>query len=148
MRVNRYREFSYEEFGADFPAYIAKMNDMTEGKNLPPGYVPQTTYWFVDGGKFVGSVSIRHRLNEKLLQTGGHIGYDIRPSERSKGYGTAILKMALPKARELGITNVLLTCNEANIGSRKIIEANGGILENKVSNPEGGPDKLRFWIDL
>ena len=113
---------------------------------MPNGYVPETRLWLIEDGKYIGSVNIRHSLTPHLLGVGGHIGYNIRPSMRNKGYGTAILRLALPYARALGLERVLLTCDETNIGSKKIIEANGGVLENKVSNPAGGPDKLRYWI--
>ena len=81
-------------------------------------------------------------------RSAGHIGYDIRPSKRKQGYGSKILELALPKAKELDIERVLLTCDETNTGSRRIIEKNGGVLENQVKNPETGVDKLRFWIDV
>jgi predicted acetyltransferase len=138
----------YDLMESDFPAYVQSLLDRALGKGLPPGYVPDSRFWLVDNGEYIGSASIRHSLNEYLLTTGGHIGYNIRPSKRMRGYGKAILRLALPEARKLGLDKVLLTCDETNIGSRKIIEANGGILEDKRPNPEGGPDKLRFWITL
>lgn len=64
------------------------------------------------------------------------------------GYGTQILALVLPKAKELGIDRLLVTCDATNIASRKIIEKNGGILESQLPNPAGGPDKLHFWIKL
>ncbi|MGH7204508.1 MAG: GNAT family N-acetyltransferase, partial [Candidatus Levyibacteriota bacterium] len=62
----------------DFQTYITQLHEESEGKHLPPGYVPQTTYWLVDGDDFIGRVSIRHSLTSELLRLGGHIGYDIR----------------------------------------------------------------------
>src|SRR3989344_8456793 len=90
--------------------------------------------------QYIGRLSIRHKLNDHLLKIGGHIGYDIRPSKRSRGYGTAILRLGLPKAKELRIERALLTCNENNIASLKIIEKAGGVLESKVQNPGEGFD--------
>jgi predicted acetyltransferase len=87
-----------------------------------------------------GRVSIRHRLTDHLREIGGHIGYDIRPSARQRGHATAMFAAALPVARSLGITRALLTCDEDNIASRKVIEANGGVLEDKSSG------KLRYWV--
>jgi len=87
-------------------------------------------------------------LTSELERLHGHTGYEIRPSQRGRGYGTAILKLALPKAKEIGLNRVLLTCDETNIASRKIIEKNGGVLETKEENPATGVDKLRFWISL
>jgi predicted acetyltransferase len=71
---------------------------------------------------------------------GGHIGYDVRPSARRRGHATAMLRAALPVARGLGIESALVTCDEDNVASRKVIEANGGVFEDQRG------DKLRFWI--
>ena len=35
---------------------------------------------------------------------------------------------ALPVARSLGIDPALVTCDESNTGSRRVIEGNGGML--------------------
>jgi predicted acetyltransferase len=95
----------------------------------------------------LGSVNIRHCLNEDLLFRGGHIGYGIRPTQRKKGYATLMLGLALEKCREMGLKKVLVTCNQDNIGSAKTIRNNGGILENEVTEENGTVIK-RFWINL
>ncbi len=136
------------EIARDFPAFVERILGYSRGEGLPPGFVPSTDYWLIDDGEFVGRVSIRHQLTEWLLKAGGHIGYQIRPSKRCRGYGTQILALVLPKARELGMTRVLVTCDETNIGSKKIIEANGGVLENVLDVGAGAPRKLRYWIEL
>jgi predicted acetyltransferase len=141
-------ELDVEELRSNFQSYIEKLLSESEGKNLPEGYVPQTTYWLINNNEFIGRVSIRHKLSEYLLKEGGHIGYDIRPAKRKLGYGKNILALALPKAKELGIDKVLVTCNETNVGSMKIIEANGGILENALFIADGKPRKLRYWIKM
>lgn len=125
------RALSIPELEADFEVYAKKLASRARGENLPEGWVPVSVYWLVDNGEYIGRISIRHRLNENLAQFHGHIGYDIRPSQRGKGYGTTTLKLALPKAKELGLSRVLITCTTANVGSRKIIEKNGGVFENQ-----------------
>ena len=147
-RQKKYRALSVAELGRDFDSFIERERSQAKGENLPEGYVPQTDYWFVDKGEYVGRVSIRHQLTQHLKEIGGHIGYDIRPSKRRQGYGNKILELALPKAKELGISRLLVTCDITNEASRKIIEKNGGRLENQVPNPETGVDKLRYWIDI
>jgi predicted acetyltransferase len=129
----------------DFRKFVKGLEDNSKGINLPDGYVPATTYWLIDDDEFIGRVSVRHELTDNLMKFGGHIGYLIRPSKRKMGYGTTILKLGLEKAKELGINKILVTCDETNIASRKIIEKNGGIFENKLLQTEG-PAKLRFWI--
>ncbi len=136
------------EVAGDFPAYVKKIRGWAQGKNLRPGYVPESVYWLVIGNKYIGKISIRHRLTPHLRRIGGHIGYEIRPSERQKGYGTLILKLALLKARRLGIERVRISCDATNTGSRRIIEKNGGVLDGAVSQGKGLPKKLRFWIKI
>jgi predicted acetyltransferase len=126
---------------AEFARYLRELQD--EAREHPPrdgGRVPQTTLWWVSGDEYLGRISIRHRLTPHLAEIGGHIGYDIRPSARRRGHATAMLAAALPVTRSLGIDPALLTCNEDNTASRKVIEANGGVVEDK----RGG--KLRYWV--
>lgn len=132
----------------DFDTYVERKMANHEGRALPHDHVACTEYWLVDGDTFIGRASIRHTLNDHLRQIGGHIGYAIRPSKRKRGFGTHILALALPKARALGIRNVLLTCDETNVWSIKIIEKNGGVLENVVPQGKGKPNKRRYWIYL
>jgi predicted acetyltransferase len=102
--------------------------------------VPDTVLWFRDGATFIGRTSIRHELTEMLREVGGHIGYDVRPSLRRRGHATEMLRQALPVARQLGIDPVLVTCDVDNVGSRRVIEANGGRLEDERHG------KLRYWL--
>ncbi|MGW5583785.1 GNAT family N-acetyltransferase [Streptomyces sp. NPDC003857] len=99
-----------------------------------------TTLWWVDGEQMIGRLAIRHRLTPRLEQSGGHIGYDVRPSARRQGHARAMLAASLPIAASLGITDALLTCNTTNTASRRVIEANGGQYINTVN------DKHRYWV--
>lgn len=134
-----------QELSSDFNKLLDNFNNQENGAGLKEGYVPGSTFWLVDGDDFIGEVNIRHRLNEKLFQKGGHIGYEIRPSKRKMGYGAKILELALPLAKDIITDKILITCDDDNIGSWKIIEKNGGILENKIEYN----DKLtrRYWIE-
>jgi predicted acetyltransferase len=85
-------------------------------------------------------------LNEVLEKEGGHIGYDIRPSMRRKGYGTEILKLSLPIAKQIGLNRVMLTCDDNNIASWKIMEKNGAVIDEKYDYK--GRYKRRYWIDI
>ena len=109
-------------------------DDFRNERNLRPGLVGESTYWLVDSEntRFIGEISIRHRLTDKLLQRGGHIGYGVRYSEWGHGYGTQMLALALEKVKELGISPVLITCNDDNVASARVIEKNGFVLGDKV----------------
>lgn len=138
----------YDEIGSpqSTEEYITLMHDHSEGRNLPPGWIPATMFWLADEQHFYGEVNIRHELNEHLRTIGGHIGYWIRPSERGKGYGSLILELGLQKAEELGLTEVVVTCDEDNERSRNVIESNGGVFEKATPMPKGVPAKLVYWI--
>lgn len=126
--------------------YIKLAKDHSQGKNLPSYWVPATTYWLIDNNKFVGHSNLRHRLTKELKKVGGHIGYTIPPTERKKGYGTKILKLTLKKASLLGLKKVLITSLDDNIASQKIIEKNGGKLQDTNKTKEGLI--RRYWIEL
>ncbi|ERI93612.1 acetyltransferase, GNAT family [Clostridiales bacterium oral taxon 876 str. F0540] len=128
---------TYEEFSA----YLERNHNISRGIGLSSWQVPQTMYWLVIDGKPVGIGKLRSRLTDALLRVGGHIGYGITPSERGKGYGKIMLAELLKEAKKKKIEDVLLTCNEDNIASRKVIETNGGKLENIEEY------KCRYWID-
>ena len=104
--------------------------------------VPVTELWFVDGLEYLGTIMIRHELTPRLRAEGGHIGYHVVPRHRRRGHATAMLAGALAWCRGLGLTKVLVTCDDANTGSRRVIEANGGELADVTAGT------CRYWITL
>lgn len=133
---------------ADFDGFVRAVLDEEDRAKVRPGGVPQTTFWLIDGGEFIGRSSFRHELTPALREFGGHIGYQIRPSRRRQGYGRAILRLTLDRARGHGLAEVLLTCDADNAGSRTIIEANGGRFADERPNRHGGSPIRRYWITL
>ena len=118
-------------------------------RDLPPDRVGSDSYWLVDDEKayFIGEITIRHRLNDALLQRGGHIGYGIRYSEWNRGFGTKMLALALEKAKEMRISPVLITCNDDNLASARVMEKNGFILQDTIVVSRDGKDlpTRRYW---
>ncbi len=129
----------------DFEYYLKNLDTREETEN---GWVPDTTLFCLDKDRniFIGAVNIRHYLNDELLKNGGHIGDGIRPSERRKGYATAMIALTHNESKKLGNSKVLMCCDKYNIGSTKSIINNGGVLENEVE--EDGHTTQRYWIQL
>lgn len=122
-----------------FAAYVAeKLAERERVDN--PEWVLCTNLCWVDGDEYVGRMSIRHELNYWLKEVGGHIGYDVRRTRRREGHATAMLAAALPIAHDLGVESALVTCDTDNVGSRLVIERNGGVLEDERRG------KLRYWV--
>lgn len=151
------REFQHEglpwyiggdlaEVERDFGAFVAKK--LAEATRRTADFVPSTQLWAIAEAQFVGRISIRHELTEALRREGGHIGYDTVPSFRGRGVATEMLRLALPVARTLGLHEVLVTCNDTNAASIRVIERNGGELrDTKVLDPTK-PAKRYYWISL
>ena len=123
---------------AGFEEFVAALRAKAVDEPVP-GKVRGTTWWWCEGTTYLGRIAVRHSLTDRLRVLGGHIGYDVWPTARRQGHGTAMLKAALGKARELGLAQVLITCDEDNLGSRGVIEANGGELEF------AGDGIRRYW---
>ena len=128
----------------DFDYYLKTIEVKEDTGRL----VPDSTFFCLDEERdiFVGAVNIRHYLNEALLLNGGHIGDGVRPSERRKGIATKMIALGLKECKKLGIMKVLMVCDKDNIGSRKSIIKNGGILENEIE--VDGIVEQRYWINL
>lgn len=135
--------------GSHYEKYVEILPMFSKQEVLPEGHVPCTfLFAFDEFDKIVGRVSIRHKLNENLRLVGGHIGYGVVPRERRKGYATKILDLSLKYIKEniKNLDNVLVTCDDGNVGSQKTIENNYGVLENIID--VNGVKKRRYWIEV
>lgn len=126
---------------------LAQVRRDALGEALPPDRVRADFLVAEVGGDIVGRTSIRYGLTPWLATYGGHIGYAVAPAHRRKGYATEILRQSLALLARAGIGRALVTCDDDNIGSAAVIEANGGVLENVVDDPNGPPTR-RYWITL
>ena len=127
--------YMYEEALTDFEGYLERLKKTGLGEEVPEGHVPTTMYWLTDEGETEvrGIIRIRHMA----IPIHGNIGYDVPPKMRFKGYGRELLRLGLIKAREHGISDVLVTCGAGNKGSKGIIEENGGrYLKSSMDNFE------------
>lgn len=136
---NNFNGVSFEEF----PARLAAAAEAAEQQGLVDGWkVPQSHWWFFVDGVPVGMCKFRTLLTEKLLESGGNVGYAVRPSARGRGYAALMLAAMLDKAREQGLDRILITTNRDNLASQRVALANGAVQEDRT------PDHCHFWIDL
>ena len=128
-------DFVYEE-------WLETIGLQEVGLALPSGWVPsiQLVGFDLKSQQAVSFVNLRLRLNEFLLDEGGHIGYSVRPDRRQEGLAKASLAQALKIASAKNINEILVTCDQTNEGSRRVIVANGGILEDVRKGTE------RYWV--
>jgi predicted acetyltransferase len=130
-----------------FESYEAYLEDLAQREKGFGMWLPFSCYFLVNDDRVLGMLDIRHELNDFLYRIGGNIGYSVRPSERKKGYATFILAEALDKCREIDMEKILVTCDEDNFGSAKVILNNGGV-EDYSETDTDGMVKRRFWINL
>ena len=100
-----------------------------------------------ENGGIVGISDVRLGTNDFILQFAGQIGYSVRPSRRGRRYASEILRLTLEEAKKLGFDKILVTCNEPNLASARVIEKNNGTLEKIVPHP-GFPNVRRYYFDL
>jgi predicted acetyltransferase len=124
--------------GEPWADYLARLERQRCG--LAPDRVPATFLVAQVGPDLVGRVSIRHELNTFLTDFGGHIGFGVRPAYRRLGHAAEILRQALVVARALGVDAALVTCDEINAASARVIEGAGGVLEDTRRGTR------RYWV--
>lgn len=125
---------------AEFAVAMARLADGDVARGF--GMVPDTKRWIVEGEDLLGFLSVRHELNDFLLEEGGHIGYSVRPSARRRGVATYACAWGLDHLRGLDVERALITCDDDNLASAATIERNGGVLEDVRGT------KRRYWVDL
>jgi predicted acetyltransferase len=131
----------YVQDAEDFAGFLSRVRDDAEG--------PVSRFWLVHDGQILGSSRLRHALTPELEHEGGNIGYDIRPSARRRGFGTMLLRLTLERALARGLARVRITCDADNVGSIRVIEKNGGVLDGEVLSRERGSTMIRqYWISL
>jgi predicted acetyltransferase len=147
-----------ERIGREPEAFITALVDreakgapilLPDGSTVPrlPGY----TRWMWDG-EFCGTIGFRWQPGTTELPPHclGHIGYSVVPWKRRRGYATRALQSLLPEARSEGLAYVELVSDADNVGSQRVIEANGGELVERFRKPTeyGGAASLRYRIPL
>jgi predicted acetyltransferase len=140
--VDNYYYEKYKKAIENFDEYLEELENHSNGVNVPKDSVRTTNYWLVDNNNVVGVVRVRH----EEIKGAGHIGYDISPRYRKKGYGTEILRQAITKAKEIGIEEPIVTCNIHNLASRRIIEKNHGLLLGEIFDEEENEELYEFRI--
>lgn len=134
---------AYADVDTDFSGFVARL--LAQAKEGAP---PKTQLWAIVDERFAGRIGIHHALTDALRREGGHVGYDTVPSFRRRGVATAMLRAALPVARELGLDEVLMTCDDTNAGSIRVIEANGGVLRATTVLDPARPAKRYYTLAI
>jgi len=130
-----------------FAAWIERLRD-AERAEESQGIVPCTYFWITEGPRYVGAIAFRHYLTPALLNSGGHIGYGIRPSDRGRGAASWALKELCSRLQPREQPDrVLLTCDDTNVASAKTIERAGGLLEDTRMDDDGRLFR-RYWIEI
>jgi predicted acetyltransferase len=128
--------------------FLRVLEDHRVGRGLPPNAAPSSFMFAFDHGRIVGRASIRHTLTPPLGEVAGHIGYSVLPEFRNRGYATQILQASIRFAHdELGLDRILVTCDDDNAASIRVIEKNHGIYADTYQDVTLRRPKRRYWID-
>lgn len=147
----RMKHVNYAQVSTDFETYVKSLRSERGHQHQPcqewAEIVPETIAWLVKDSAYIGTVSIRHRLNWHLERWGGHLHVIIRPDMRNKGFGKRMVLKAMPIANYLGIDKMLITIDPENKIGQKMIESCGGTYEETLPATDQFPTRMRYWLD-
>jgi len=147
-----------ERIASDPDAFLASLVDreasghpiiLPDGTKVPrlPGY----RRWLWDG-EFCGSIGFRWQRGTEALPPHclGHIGYAVVPWRQRRGYATRALREVLQEAKAERLRYVEITTSPDNMASKRVIEANGGVLVEEFVKPAalGGTRELRYRVHV
>lgn len=147
---SRYLSIGKQEIDQNFDQYVEELN--TGRRHLRRPFVdwvepvPETVLWLVREYEYIGSVTIRHRLNWHLEKWGGHVNFTIRPSMRRKGFGKKILQKAMPYVCYLGVDRALILVRPDNLPGQKVVEFCGGVFQDETPKTDRFPARRRYWL--
>ncbi len=112
------------------------------------GDVPRRTYWLVNESGYVGMVQLRLVAEARYPNIKSNIYYEVRPSLRNQGYGTLALACGIEQARQLGMKNLIISCDSTNLPSKKIIENSGANFVRDEKVPDRKEPVLIYELQL
>ncbi|MDR2933814.1 MAG: GNAT family N-acetyltransferase [Rickettsiales bacterium] len=147
-----YNNIDLEIAKKDFYGHVIlpRLNRMNKN-TCPQDRKPQTDFWIIDADGYAGRIRVAHELDDFQKDNSGHIGYDIIPSKRGRGYVKKALLLALDEANKMGISEVIMSCGVDNIASKKAIENAIQIMGGKINKffkyKGDGPDSILFTVN-
>ena len=128
----------------DHESYLKKRVSYSEGKGLPEGWPPITMYICIESEIILGAIRVRHGTNDYIEDVIGHIGYETSPKARGNGVATAMLNWVKDNVME---GDVIVTCDENNIASKRVIEKCGGHYLNFFYSKEESRTVYRYKLE-
>ncbi len=86
--------------GENYQDMLKRLENRRNGIKIANRDVPATVYFIIDNNKLVGTIDLRHELNDNYFSRLGHVAYYIKLEERQKGCATKALSLALEKYKK------------------------------------------------
>jgi tagatose 1,6-diphosphate aldolase len=129
----------------------------TRAADPAKGWVPYYVFHILSAKTLARAGEIHLRIGDTthMRLYGGHVAYGVRVEYRGSHFAARALKLVQPLARRHGLSELWITCNPENIGSRRTCELAGAQLIEIVDLPphvdmyqEGERQKCRYRLDL
>lgn len=130
----------------NFTALLMRLDEFSQGINIPEGFVPSSTYWLIKNHEIIGVSNLRHYLNDRIQYCGGHIGLGIRPSYRGRGFGNTLMALTIHEAHKKGIKEIHIHCHKSNQTSARMIISQGGVLVSELEGDESTDTIQRYVV--
>ena len=129
----------FREFGVLTDGVVDLVVEEREPSNPAKRYCPCYHFGILLHGKEtkVGELRLRIGAIEEFpsLLTSGHLGYEVGEAHRGKGYATRASLLASRIARAHGFRYLVITCDPANVASRRTCERLGARLVGEFDVP-------------
>lgn len=106
--------------------------------------------YFIKDNNFeiVGIITLYTEMDEGLKKFGGNVVYNIRPSQRRKGYAKEALLEMIDLAKIYKVEKLLLDVVGNNIRSAKVIESVGATLDLEEYDEERDEEIKKYSLDI
>lgn len=133
--------------------FVAERNAADSERGFVPAYNFAMTIDGVDD--VIGQIGLRLGATHFLVHYAGQLGYDVDEPHRGHRYAARSCRLLFPLARAHGFAELWITCDLANVASRRTCELAGAELVEIVALPpdceiyaDGERFKCRYRVGL
>jgi tagatose 1,6-diphosphate aldolase len=127
--------------------------ECTQAENGPWGVPAYSFRMQAADGNYIGRIRLRVGWSEEVIRYAGQVGYAVEPAHRGHRYAERACRLIIPLAKRHGMSSLWITCQPANMQSRRTLERLGadyvGVIDVPPTYPlEAGAERKKMCFRL